>query len=192
MDNVCWVETIADADATGDVATMYDAVRYNGEVENLYRAGSLFPAPMVLADEWYKAVMHDPNGPLPYWESELAATYVAILCGCQYALSHHGENFCQRHDHPSTARQLLDRLIDDPNSKTGDRRTDALLTYTAKLTLHPAEVQQSDISSLREAGFSDPQIVHLNQAVAAFGYWVRYINGLGIQLGDGPIGLDIT
>ena len=49
-------------------------------------------------------------------------------------------------------------------------------------------MSEADIETLREAGVSDTEILEVNQIGANFAYWVRVINGLGIQLGDERIG----
>jgi alkylhydroperoxidase family enzyme len=46
-----------------------------------------------------------------------------------------------------------------------------------------------DINALRRAGASDTEILEVVQATSCFAYWVRFINALGIQLGDESIGL---
>ena len=190
MNDICWVETVSDEDAVGDVRAMFDAVQYNGGVENLYRAGSLFPKPVAIADQLYKAVMHDPKSPLELWACELAATYVAILSDCPYAQAHHGANFCQLYGNRDRAQELLGALRKNlPVGKLCDSQTLALLNYTHRLTLQPEAMRQGDIQKLRDSGWHDSQIVHLNQVVASFAYWIRIINGLGIELADGPIGL---
>ena len=45
------------------------------------------------------------------------------------------------------------------------------------------------MDKLRTAGLDDKQIVYLVQISASFAYWARVINGLGICLGDEPVGL---
>jgi alkylhydroperoxidase family enzyme len=46
----------------------------------------------------------------------------------------------------------------------------------------------ADIEGLRALGVSDTEILEAVQASACFAYWVRFINALGIQLGDETIG----
>ncbi len=50
-------------------------------------------------------------------------------------------------------------------------------------------MSEADIAALRAAGVSDTEILEVNQISANFSYWVRVINGLGIQLVDEGIGL---
>ena len=70
-----------------------------------------------------------------------------------------------------------------------DKREAAILRYNAKLAEDPKAMSEADIAALREAGVSDTEILEVNQIGANFAYWVRVINGLGIQLGDEKVGL---
>ena len=58
----------------------------------------------------------------------------------------------------------------------------ALLTYAEKLTLHPGDMEEADLSPLREAGLDDRAILEANLVVAYFAYANRIADGLGVQL----------
>ena len=70
-----------------------------------------------------------------------------------------------------------------------DGRELAGLAYVAKLTTAPADVTREDIDSLREAGFSDGEILEINQVTAYFAYANRMVLGLGIDTDGDIIGL---
>jgi uncharacterized peroxidase-related enzyme len=56
----------------------------------------------------------------------------------------------------------------------------ALARYVHKLTLSPGDVRESDIVSLRDAGFGDLEIFHANNQCAHLNYTNRVANGLGL------------
>ncbi len=60
----------------------------------------------------------------------------------------------------------------------------AMLDYAAKLTKRPADMIESDIERLRNAGFKDRAILDINQIVAYFAYVNRVADGLGVDLED--------
>jgi alkylhydroperoxidase family enzyme len=64
-----------------------------------------------------------------------------------------------------------------------------MCAYARRLTLTPGEVDQSDVSALREAGLDDGEILDLNQIVSCFAYVNRSVLGLGVPIDDGPLGL---
>ena len=68
-------------------------------------------------------------------------------------------------------------------------RQAALLEYCARLCRHPETMCEQDLDNLRAAGISDAEILEAVQASACFAYWVRFINALGVQLGNETIGL---
>ena len=56
----------------------------------------------------------------------------------------------------------------------------AMLDYTAKLTLHPAEMQRADVENLRAHGFDDTAILQINLIASWFNYINRVADGLGV------------
>lgn len=187
---IAWVDVIPQDQATGDLAAAYEAVKgQDGQVENLYLAMSQTPQAIVPADAHYLALLHNPDNPLEPWLAELVSTYVAILCGSEYAAANHGANFVMYLGDKARGEAILGALrADDWSALEGDAML-AALRYTRKLTLHPNTMTQADVQTLRDAGFCDKGISYLIQLVASFAYWARMINGLGTQLGD-TIGLE--
>lgn len=61
-------------------------------------------------------------------------------------------------------------------------RLPVLCHYALQLTLRPWEMERSDLTPLREAGFSDRDIVDANQVVSYFNYVNRVADGLGVEL----------
>ncbi len=55
-----------------------------------------------------------------------------------------------------------------------------MLTYAVKLTATPADMEQSDVEALREAGFSDRDIHDIAESTAYYAYANRIADGLGI------------
>lgn len=79
---------------------------------------------------------------------------------------------------------LAERIEEDWESAgLSDKRT-AMLRYAAKLTLDPARVTESDVESLRAAGFSDLDILHIAEVTGYYAYANRIADGLGIPLED--------
>lgn len=79
---------------------------------------------------------------------------------------------------------LAERIEEDWESAgLSDKRT-AMLRYAVKLTVDPAQVTESDVESLRAAGFSDLDILHIAEVTAYYAYANRIADGLGIPLED--------
>ncbi len=57
-----------------------------------------------------------------------------------------------------------------------------MLAYATKLTKTPGELSQMDIENLREAGFTDEEILRINLITSYFNFANRIVSGLGVQL----------
>lgn len=62
-----------------------------------------------------------------------------------------------------------------------DKRT-AMLQYVEKLTSTPWDVVESDVVVLRDAGFTDRDILDICEVAAYYAYVNRIADGLGVQL----------
>lgn len=183
-EKICWIE-VDDENLSG---AAFDGLRReDGSVHNLYRAFSQFPEPVLAADKFYRDIMHSPDAPLPMWLAELLSVDVAIVNGCTYAATHHGENFLHLYGDRDTGSRMIEAL------KRGDftnfePKVCILLEFGRKLTTEASEMTQDDIATLREVGYSDAGISQAVQVTASFAYWTRMINAFGIKLGAEKIG----
>jgi uncharacterized peroxidase-related enzyme len=171
---------------------MYQQVgAVHNKIHSLYRAFSLQPKPLIAADQHYRDVLHNPANHSDPWFLELLASQVAIIAECNYALTNHGANFKSLLGDSEKANQMLHAVRNDAfaDDSLFTRKQSVLLRYGAKLCHHPEQMTNDDIKTLRRAGVSDTEILEAVQAISCFAYWVRFINGLGIQLGDESIGL---
>ena len=57
-----------------------------------------------------------------------------------------------------------------------------MLDYVVKLTLEPWNMQQDDVERLRQAGFTDREILDINQITGYYAYVNRLADGLGVEL----------
>lgn len=59
-----------------------------------------------------------------------------------------------------------------------------MLRYAVKLTKDPSSMTEDDVVGLREAGFSDLDVLHIAEVVGYYAYANRIADGLGIPLED--------
>lgn len=57
-----------------------------------------------------------------------------------------------------------------------------MLRYADKLTRAPAEVGAADVERLREAGWSDPDVLAMAEVTGYYAYANRIADGLGVAL----------
>lgn len=58
----------------------------------------------------------------------------------------------------------------------------AMLTYAEKLTLTPGEMSSADVVALRDAGFSDRDVLDIAEVVGYYAYANRIADGLGVTI----------
>jgi uncharacterized peroxidase-related enzyme len=188
----CWIDTIDPSGAGPELAAMYQQVgAVHNKIHNLYRAFSLQPKPLIAADQHYRDILHNESNHSKSWLLELLACQVAIIADCHYAMANHGANFKSLLGDDDRAEKMLEALRNDAfdDDSLFSPKESALLRYGAKLCRSPENMTSEDIDALHQAGTSDTEILEAVQATSCFAYWVRFINALGIQLGDESIGL---
>lgn len=77
---------------------------------------------------------------------------------------------------------LVAQLKTDWRQATLTDQDRAMLTYAEKLTLQPWAMVQADVEALRTVGFSDADILDINQVTGYYAYVNRLADGLGVQL----------
>lgn len=84
---------------------------------------------------------------------------------------------------------LLARIEADWRTAGLDSKRMAMLEYAITLTERPGEMRRSDAEGLREAGFSDRDILDIAEVTAYYAYVNRIADGLGVTVetwfGDG-------
>lgn len=77
---------------------------------------------------------------------------------------------------------LVERVVAGWRTAGLDGRRRAMLAYAEKLTRAPAEVSRADVEALREAGFSDADVLAIAEVTGYYAFANRIADGLGIQL----------
>ena len=187
----CWIDTIDVANTSPELSSMYEQVgATHGQVHNLYRAFSLQPRPLISADQHYRDILHNDSNQSAPWFLELLASQAAIIADCDYALTNHGANFKVLLGDAEKSEIMLQAVREDNfDNDIFTCKESVFLTYAAKLCRSPEKMTQTDIETLRRAGATDTEILEAVQATSCFGYWVRFINALGIQSGNEAVGL---
>lgn len=185
-----FITVIDPAQAEGELDRFYRQVAGpGGQVDQVLQAHSLRPHGLAGHMALYKATLHHRQNEVPEWFLEAIGVLVSRINGCDY---------CDRHHTVGMARLLggsasdYDRALDqDPPGAPFTRAEQAALVYAMKLTRTPAEITLADIEQLRAAGWTDGEILEMNQAASYFAYANRTVSGLGVssdgeQLGFSP------
>ena len=63
----------------------------------------------------------------------------------------------------------------------------AMLEFAEKLTLTSSNMRETDVQQLRDAGWTDRDILDIVHVCAYFNFRVRVVDGLGLEVADWQI-----
>jgi uncharacterized peroxidase-related enzyme len=170
-----WIRTVEPDDAHGRLAEAYGwQARKLGRPTEFTQLGSL-DAEVVLARlTLYRASENVPSR-LTLLQKLLISYLTSILNATPHCASLARTQLCSVEGGDSLVRALDARLY--PSLDPADA---ALARYVEKLTLHPGEIVEADITALRAQGFDDLDILDANNQCAHLNYTNRVANGLGL------------
>ena len=188
---MAWINVISYDEAEGKVKTLYDRVKGpDNNVDNIMMMHSLRPHSMEAHMTMYKYVLHHTGNSIPKWFLETLGVWVSRLNDCDYCVEHHFSG--------------LTRLLSDDAKSAGIRKAiearnidlaplnDAqkvAMEYARQVTRDPGGMQEHIVHQLRDAGYSDGEILEINQVTAYFNYANRTVSGLGCSIDGDIVGL---
>lgn len=186
-----WIETVAYEDSQGRLRQLYDRVKGpDNNVDNIMMMHSLRPHTMEAHMAVYKYVLHHSANTVPKWFLEAIGVWVSVLNGCGYCVEHHfaGLKRLMRDDARADAlRAAMERA--DIGGMPLDVRERAAMVYARRLTRDPGGMIEADVATLRAVGWSDGEILEINQVTAYFCYANRTVLGLGCSTDGDILGL---
>jgi uncharacterized peroxidase-related enzyme len=165
---------------TPEIANVYDALlKTRGVVPNMFKTLAHTPALALATAAYLKALLSD--GALPGLYKELIATRLSMLHESEYAVKAHALSARQK---GASEAQIAAARGDFEN---GPFFAAEKLGFRAAERLHRSAVEITDefFAELRQH-FSDPQIIELFAAAAAFELFPRFVDGLRIPVTPPP------
>ena len=186
-----WIETVAYEDANGKLKALYDRVKGpDNNVDNIMMMHSLRPHTMEGHMALYKYVLHHRDNTIDKWFLETIGVWVSTLNKCEYCVKHHFAGLKRLLADDKKAAQLK-AAIDSDNIAAAplDERQKIAMEYTRRLTHNLTSVLEDIIKKMRAAGYSDGEILEINQVAAYFNYANRTVLGLGCSTEGDILGL---
>ncbi|MBD3942333.1 carboxymuconolactone decarboxylase family protein [Microbacterium sp. NEAU-LLC] len=166
--------------ATGHVADMYSAdLREDGLVYGHTRAMAVNPEAHQAFETLVRAIV--PSIGLRTYE--LATLGAARAIGSQHCLLAHGRKTLRAGLFDED--ELAHLVRDEPGSGLDDADL-AVLEFAEKLSTDAAAMTDADAQRLRDAGFSDRQIVDIALAAGVRNYFSRALQALAVPVDDVP------
>ena len=188
---MAWIDTINYADVQDRLRKLYDRVKGpDNNVDNIMMAHSLCPHSMEGHMALYKYVLHHSGNEQPKWFLETLGVWLSSLNKCAYCVDHHFAGLKRLLNDDERAAAI--RAAIDQREVEAARLTDAqkgVMRYARVLTLDPSSLTSESIQQMRAAGFSDGEILEINQVNAYFSYANRTVPGLGCNTEGDIIGL---
>ena len=179
-----WIKTIPYLSATGKLKKLYDAAKNpDGTIDNVIKAHALRPHSLDGHLTLYKNVLHHTGNTIPKWFLETLGVWVSALNHCTYCVEHHLRGLKDLLGDGAKA-DAIKAAIDahDINASPLDNRQKIAMEYAQMLTCEPAKVQSNLVKRLQGAGYSDGEVLEINQVVAYFNYANRTVLGLGCKI----------
>ncbi|MEM9495700.1 MAG: peroxidase-related enzyme [Pseudomonadota bacterium] len=191
-----FIDIVDPEDAEEPLATLYKKVQGpDGRIDNILKAHSLRPASLEGHMALYKNVLHHRDNKTPKWFLETIGVFVSMLNRCGYCIDHHatGMKRLLRDDEKAEAIQKsLESAANDPRASFSDlfsEKEKSALAYARAITTAPADITAARIHALRSDGWTDSEILEINQVSAYFAYANRTVLGLGVTTEGDTLGL---
>lgn len=174
------ITTPAPESADGHVAAMYAGdLETDGFVYRHTRAMAVNPEAHAAFEDLVHAIT--PSiGPRIY---ELVTLAAAGAIGSAHCLLAHGRKALRS---GVVDEEELVRLARDPEDAGLDPAEVAAMRYAVKVSTAAGEMTDADSQELRDAGFTDRQIVDITLAAAARNYFSRALLALSVEVDDVP------
>ena len=186
-----WIDTIAYEKADAKLKALYDRVKGpNNNVDNIMMMHSLRPHTMEGHMAIYKYVLHHRDNTIDKWFLETLGVWVSTLNKCEYCVEHHfaGLKRLLKDDKKATQiRSAIDTNKIEEAPLENCQKT--AMEYARKLTHNPGSIREENIEKLRADGYTDGEILEINQVCAYFSYANRTVLGLGCSTKGDILGL---
>ena len=186
-----WIDTIAYEKADAKLKALYDRVKGpNNNVDNIMMMHSLRPHTMEGHMAIYKYVLHHRDNTIDKWFLETLGVWVSTLNKCDYCVEHHFAGLKRLLNDDEKATQIRSAIDTNKIEEAPlENCQKTAMEYARKLTHNPGSIREESIEKLRADGFTDGEILEINQVCAYFSYANRTVLGLGCSTEGDVLGL---
>ena len=188
---MAWIKTIPYDEAVGKLKMLYDRVKGpDNNVDNIMMMHSLRPHSMEGHMAIYKYVLHHTGNTVPKWFLETLGVWVSRLNDCDYCVEHHFSGL-KRLLKDDTKADGLRAAIEARNIAAAplDEGQRLAMEYARQLTRDPGGMTHDIVLQMRAAGYTDGEVLEINQVTAYFNYANRTVLGLGCSTKGDILGL---
>ena len=170
-----WLRVPPEGDAPEGVQALFDkADEKLGFVPNVLRVYALRPRHLELWNTFYDELMRGEST-LTKVQREMIAVVVSTVNRCHYCMVSHSA-FLRKLTGDSL---LVEQLRTNYAYADVEPRERAMLDFAVKLTERSSSCTEEDVDALREAGWSDEDVMDIAEVAAMFNFTNRLASGLG-------------
>ena len=186
-----WIKTVSYEDSSGKLRKLYDRVKGpDNNVDNIMMLHSLRPHSMEGHMAIYKYVLHHSSNIIPKWFLETLGVLVSFINECHYCVDHHFAGLKRLLADDERADAIKEAIqYDKVNEAPLTEAQKEAIGYAKKLTIQPASLGEADVIVLRQCGFTEGEILEINQVCSYFSYANRTVLGLGCTTEGDTLGL---
>ena len=186
-----WIDTIAYEKADAKLKALYDRVKGpNNNVDNIMMMHSLRPHTMEGHMAIYKYVLHHRDNTIDKWFLETLGVWVSTLNKCEYCVEHHFAGLKRLLNDNEKATQIRSAIDTNKIEEAPlENCQKTAMEYARKLTNNPGSIREESVEKLRADGYTDGEILEINQVCAYFSYANRTVLGLGCSTEGDVLGL---
>jgi uncharacterized peroxidase-related enzyme len=182
-----WLRVPGEDEAPPGVVELFDkASERLGFIPNVLRVYALRPRHLELWNAFYDDLMRGESG-LTKPQREMIAVVVSTVNRCHYCMVSHGAALRKLTEDPI----LVEQLRTNYTYAELEPRERAMLDFAVKLTEQSSRCSEDDVGALREAGWSDEDIMDITQVASMFNFTNRLASGLGWVPNDEFVGLGL-
>jgi uncharacterized peroxidase-related enzyme len=184
-ERLCWLRLPPEDEAPDEVKELWaKPLEKLGFVPNVLRVYAIRPRHLRLWNEFYDDLMRGESG-LTKAQREMIAVVVSATNRCHYCIVSHSTALRKLTGDPILVEQLQTNYA---YAKV-DPKERAMLDFAVKLTEQSYRCTEQDVEALRDAGWTDEDVMDIAEVAAMFNFTNRLASGLGWLPNDEYVGL---
>jgi uncharacterized peroxidase-related enzyme len=174
-ERLCWLHVPGPDEVPEEVEALWaKPLEKLGFVPNVLRVYAIRPRHLQLWNEFYDELMRGESG-LTKAQREMIAVVVSATNRCHYCIVSHSAALRKLTGDPI----LVEQLQTNHAYAKVDLKERAMLDFAVKLTEQSHRCTEADVETLREAGWTDEDIMDIAEVAAMFNFTNRLASGLG-------------
>jgi uncharacterized peroxidase-related enzyme len=174
-ERLCWLDVPGENDVPAAVKELWaKPLEKLGFVPNVLRVYAIRPRHLELWNAFYDELMRGESG-LTKAQREMIAVVVSTTNRCHYCIVSHSAALRKLTGDP----MLVEQLQTNHAYANVEPKERAMLDFVVKLTEQSHRCTEQDVDALREAGWTDEDVMDIAEVAGMFNFTNRLASGLG-------------